>query len=175
MNMTNDKGKAEALSKNTCGAVLRSGFTLIEVLTVVLIIGILTSIALPMYMRSIERSRATEAMTAIKALNDSIYAYYADKGYCPNSFGKLVATLPSNETKNFQFILDGSPVNVPGTDCKGVLAKRIHGGSYQYKIWNPYTRGTTGKALALQCAPENESDEKSKAVCESLGLYRGSN
>ena len=159
----------------------KKGFTLIEVLTTVLIIGVLASIALPMYMRSVERARATEAMSAIKAINDSIYAYFSDKEECPARFSQLVVTLPSDtttgntttvSTKNFQFTLGGAAADVPGTDgCKGVLATRINGGSYSYTIWNPYTRGTTGKALSLQC---DANDEKSIAICESLGLYRGS-
>lgn len=164
----------------------KRGFTLTELLTTVIIIGILVSVALPMYTRTIERSRATEAMSSIKALNDSIYAYYTEKEKCPTRFSQLVASIPDANpdtdeedqlifTKFFQFDLTGASVQVPGTACNGVLATRINGGSYQYTIWNPYTREITGKTLALQCAPVDASDTKSKAVCESLGLYRGSN
>ena len=161
----------------------KQGFTLTEVLTTVLIIGILTSIAMPKYMRAVERARATEAMSSIKALNDSIYAYYTDKETCPERFNQLVAKLPSHgdnegnsaailNTKNFKFgFVYWDTALVPGTDCNGAIAIR-RGSSYSYAIWNPYTRGTTGEALALQCAPMDASDERSKAICESLGLYR---
>ncbi len=161
----------------------KKGFTLVEVLTVVVIISVLVSLALPQYTRAIERSRAAEAMSAIKAINDSIYIYFTERESCPTLFSQLAATLPtanektsppSIETKFFRFDLAGSSVPVPGTDgqCNGVLATRIHGGSYAYTIWNPYTRGTTGKDLALQCAPVTANDKKSIAVCKSLGLYR---
>ena len=159
----------------------KTGFTLVEVLTTVVIIGVLTSIALPRYVRAIERARATEAMSALKAMNDSVYAFFAEKNTCPTSFNQLVVKVEgsSNAThtritsKFFRFDLAGATgANVPGTDCAGVLATRNNGGSYAYTIWNPYTRGTTGKALALQCAPTDENDTKSRAICESLGLYR---
>ena len=163
----------------------KQGFTLIEVLTTVLIIGILAAVAMPQYSRAVERARATEAMTALKAMNDAIYAFYADKTICPERFTQLVVTLPDNssaitpyiiQTKNFGFYLNsGLGVDIPGTGCEGVIAERINsGGKYNYYIWNPYTRGTTGKALALQCGAlggETLTDA-SKAVCESLGLYR---
>lgn len=157
------------------------GFTLIEVLTVVVIIGVLVAVALPMYTRTIERSRATEAMSAIKAINDSIYAYFTERETCPVRFSQLIAALPNtNEdedtdasisTKFFQFNLAGAPVNVPGTDCPGVLAVRINGGGedgYNYSIWHPYVRGAAGTSLSLRCNGENE---KSIDICRSLGLY----
>lgn len=162
----------------------KQGFTLVEVLTTVVIIAVLTSIALPQYARAIERSRATEAMSSIKAMNDSIYTYCTERecrpseNTCPH-FNKLVARVAGSDnanhteisTKFFKFTMTAS-TNVPGTDCPGVVATRINGGSYKYKIWNPYTRGTTGNELALQCAPETSTDTKSIAICESLGLYR---
>ena len=49
----------------------KRGFTLIELLAVVLIVGILTTIALPQYRRSLERSRAAEAYQLLPAIYDS--------------------------------------------------------------------------------------------------------
>ncbi len=157
----------------------KTGFTLVEVLTTVVIIAVLASIALPQYGRAIERSRATEAMSSIKAMNDSIYAFFAEKATCPQNFNQLVARVDGSDnathtkitTKFFEFTMPSSNTKVLGTDCPGVLAERVNA-KYSYTIWNPYTRGTTGKALALQCAPVTSTDKKSIAICESLGLYR---
>ena len=63
------------------------GFTLLELLMVVIIIAILASIALPQYMRVAERSRASEALTVIAAIRSSELRFKAQDpagAYEPN-------------------------------------------------------------------------------------------
>lgn len=64
---------------------MKKGFTLIELLVVVLIIGILSSVALPQYTKAVEKSRAAEAdmwiSNAVKAFN----LYYLENGGYPST------------------------------------------------------------------------------------------
>ena len=53
----------------------KKGFTLIEILVVVIIIGALSAIAMPSYMRSVERSRAANPMANLSAIAKAQKSY----------------------------------------------------------------------------------------------------
>lgn len=55
----------------------KKGFTLVELLIVVLIIGVLSGIALPQYRKVVARSRFTRAQVMAKSIYDSVERYLA--------------------------------------------------------------------------------------------------
>ncbi|MDD5005071.1 MAG: prepilin-type N-terminal cleavage/methylation domain-containing protein [Candidatus Omnitrophica bacterium] len=55
----------------------KKGFTLMELIIVIVVIGILVSLAWPTYIKVIEKSRVTEAKNMLSAIRQSQIRYYA--------------------------------------------------------------------------------------------------
>lgn len=66
----------------------KSGFTLLEILVVIIIVGVLASVAMPQLFRNVERSRATEALASLGAAKRSIEA-------CAMQFNNVFTTCNS--------------------------------------------------------------------------------
>jgi type IV pilus assembly protein PilA len=66
---------------------LQRGFTLIELMIVVAIIGILAAIAIPAYQDYVIRSQVSEGLTLASSVKASVSEFYADRGVWPDDDG----------------------------------------------------------------------------------------
>ena len=67
---------------------MRNGFTLLELLVVVLIIGVLTAVAVPQYKRVIMRVRNREAVAALRSIGKGIEMYNLVNGPLPDGYSR---------------------------------------------------------------------------------------
>lgn len=56
----------------------QKGFTLVELMIVVIIVGILAAVAIPMYTEATEKARATECVAALGTIRSALRNYYAE-------------------------------------------------------------------------------------------------
>lgn len=75
---------------------LKKGFTLAEMLVVVLILGILAGIALPQYKIAVEKSRAQQAIITIESVANAQELYYFYNGKYTTEFSDLDIEVEEN-------------------------------------------------------------------------------
>jgi len=74
-------------------ARLQQGFTLLELMIVVAIIGILAAVAVPSFMKYIKKSKATEARIQLEKLYNGARSYYYETG--ETGFSGTITTIQS--------------------------------------------------------------------------------
>jgi len=108
----------------------RTGFTLLEMMIVVVILGILSAVALPMYSNYVKKSRTAEAKVALGDLRVAQRAYYDIRQ-------KYATTL-----EDLHWKLDGA---TSGTNV---------GKSPAYYTYGTGTKGSTARTPHRDVVPE---------------------
>ena len=135
----------------------KRGFTLVEILTAVIIVAILTVMAMPLYEKTIERSRLAEARTIMNRLqaaklaameNMGCDSYSSSSTQCPKLQHLNVAFTTSTgtkfSTKDFTYSL------VSSTYPNGICAKRLTG-DYAGTIFAYYGLRQDGGDAVFAC------------------------
>lgn len=111
-------------------AIGQSGFTLIELMVVVVIIGVLAAIVVPKVMDRPDEARVTKARADIRTLESALNLYKLDNFVYPNTDQGLVALVSkpagSPEPRNWKQYMDRMPKDPWGNDYQ-YLAPGVQG------------------------------------------------
>lgn len=135
------------------------GFTLIELMLVVAIIGIFVSIAMSSYNRFVEKARATQAIVDMGGIVRSIYTFKSEKGYFPDSLAAVGVSLKDPW---------GNPYLYTRIDVSGAPASADNGGVGTLRKdknlapinsdFDLYSKGKDGQSLSPLTAPQSQDD-----------------
>ena len=168
---------------------MKRGFTLVELLAVLMIVAILTAVGLPQYSKVVDKSRVSEALSLLRTIYDSSERLAGEFGY--RSYEQLIAKKSAQsgyDANDYGFPrLDMFDVNKLPAGCSlGTDKTVLTCTRFTYKIAvNGYVaakKNTTGsqrwsgtyillnrRTLALSCQPDATEDPTGEA-CDIYGL-----
>ncbi|EPI6240217.1 pilin, partial [Neisseria gonorrhoeae] len=134
---------------------LQKGFTLIELMIVIAIVGILAAVALPAYQDYTARAQVSEAILLAEGQKSAVTEYYLNHGIWPeNNTSAGVASASDIKGKYVQSVtvtngvvtaqMKPSGVNKEIKDKKLSLWARRENGSVKWFCGQPVTRNAAG-------------------------------
>jgi len=128
------------------------GFTLLELLTMVTIVGILSSIAIPNYYSYIDKARNTKTISELRMLERGIYAFHAADGVYPETLDDLGMGIFNDSWGNpYQYL------NITTTKNHGKVRK-LMGIVPLNEDFDLYSMGKDGESQSPLTAKQSHDD-----------------
>ena len=110
---------------------IQKGFTLIELMIVIAIVGVLAVVALPAYQDYTARAQMSEALTLAEGQKSAVVEYYSDKGTFPTSNQEAgiaaASTITGKYVKSVGVSVDGNDAKITATMKSSGVNKDISG------------------------------------------------
>jgi prepilin-type N-terminal cleavage/methylation domain-containing protein len=121
---------------------MKKGFTLLELIVVIIIIGILGSIGFTQYARVVEKGRVAEAKVVLGQVRGSQESYKLEMGVYAAVIGDLTVGVPSSctVTHYFQYSTDATT----GTATRCSAGGKTPNASATYTVTLGHASGTWG-------------------------------
>lgn len=91
------------------------GFTLVELMVVVIILGILAAIAIPNYLKNVETAKENSAQASLADMKSAIDLWAVQNGGYPVASNSLVATPSGSQDIDIEDVLKAAGINWTGT------------------------------------------------------------
>ena len=134
----------------------QKGFTLIELMIVVAIIGILASVALPAYQNYTTRSKLSEMVVSMSAVKTDLYEAYTSDGSMPLGTSGLItditASLDDKNTMNTATYTRNSDTSAQYAVTLENVSSGVNGEIVNWTFESRQSGGGTELGLTVTCA-----------------------
>ena len=121
---------------------MRRGFTLLELIVVIIILGVLATLGFTQYIKMVEKGRTAEAKTILGQLRTSQEAYNLEYGSRTANMADLAVDAPTACVVTHYFAYSTSATTGTATRC--TAGAKAPPGPAQYTVTMTYTSGTWG-------------------------------
>ncbi len=147
-----------------------NGFTLVEAMITVVIVGILSSIALPNYFSQVQRTRQNEAASTLAQLQTTVATYLDEFNLSPVDWADLndIAVIMTNsgpaDAGNGALT---TQINLPGNEYS-VIRTNVANNYYEFTASSTNNNASAYNVIACVCLSTGASDLK-KGTIDSAG------